>query len=143
MIFMKRCLFCILLTLMVCGYAYAGEPPCEVDSCAKFEIIGPSLCELGNINKDEESVSSSFWIKSTGLLPMIIVSSSTSCPCTHVVYDSDIINPGDSIEIKMTVEFGSHIGDFLQSVLLKTNTKPQDYVWFYMKGCIVDEARKD
>ena len=119
------------------------ENDLSMDSCARFEILGEYLCDLGNIPDDTGRVCESFWLKSTGNKPLIIVSSSTSCPCTHAFFDKDILLPGDSVEIKLDYEIQSHHGEFLQSVLLKMNTVPNDYVWFYLKGCVVEGIRKD
>ena len=135
----------IILILILFSWlnTWAVEDRTSVDSCARFEIIGQYLYDVGNINSDTDTVSGSFWLKSIGNLPLIIVSSSTSCPCAQVFYDHDIISPGDSVEIKLTIGIGSHLGAFMQSVLLKTNTKPQDYVWFYIKGNVVESKPKD
>lgn len=101
------------------------------------------MCDKGNVSDDNDSLCASFWLKSIGNKPLIIVSSSTSCPCTQAFYDKDIILPGDSVEIKLVYEIRSHHGDFLQSVLLKMNTAPNDYVWFYLKGSVVEGGGKD
>lgn len=140
---MKRNLYCILIFMALWGYVWADDGSFQLDSCARFEILGEQLCDVGDIYNDTMSISSSYWLKSTGNIPLIIVSCSTSCPCTHVTYDRDIIFPGDSVEIGLTYDIQSHHGEFLQSVLLKTNTLPDDYVWFYLKGCVVDGIRKD
>ena len=120
-----------------------AEEDDSVDSCARFEVLGEYLYDFGDISDDTSRLCSSFWLKSVGNKPLIIVSSSTSCPCTKVSYDRDIILPGDSVEIKLVYDIQSHHGEFLQSVLLKMNTLPDDYVWFYLKGCVVDGVRKE
>jgi hypothetical protein len=137
-------IICLALTMICCFCLNSrAEEAIAVDSCARFEILGERLCDFGNISNDTGCVSSSFRLKSVGNVPLIIVSSTTSCPCTVATYNKDIIEPGDSVEIKMTYHIQSHLGGFLQSVLLKTNTKPEDYVWFYMKGCVVKGTREE
>ena len=137
-------IICLVLTMTCCFWLNSrDEEAIAVDSCARFEILGEFLCDLGNISDDTGHVSSSFWLKSAGNKPLIIISSSTSCPCTQVFYDQDIIPPGDSVEIRMVYDIQSHHGDFLQSVLLKMNTLPDDYVWFHLKGCVVEGIRKE
>lgn len=136
---MKYC--CSLLAFILCYWlnAMAADGDHSTDSCARFEIQGQYLCDVGDVFSDTDSVSSSFWLKSTGDVPLIIVSSTTSCPCVCVSYDRDIVYPGDSVEIKMTYYIRSHVGMFKQSVLLKTNTVPHDYVWFYLHGNVLKE----
>lgn len=135
---------CLIFLFAFCfGLITWAEEDCSADSCARFEILGEYLCDTGNVSDDISSLCASFWLKSAGNKPLIIVSSSTSCPCTQAFYDKDIIPPGDSVEIKLVYDIQSHHGAFLQSVLLKMNTVPDDYVWFHLKGCVVEGSRKD
>lgn len=140
---MKRYCCFILFSLLIWNHLKADETPCSTDSCARFEVLGEFLRDFGDVGNDAGSISSSFWLKSTGTVPMIILSNSTSCPCTQVYYDKDIILPGDSVEVKLTYEPKSHLGYFLQSVLLKTNTVPEDYIRFYLKGTVVEAITRD
>jgi hypothetical protein len=139
--------FCFIvyftLTLALCAKAEQASMAIAADSCARFEVIGEKLLEVGDIESSLDTITASFWLKSTGDIPMIIVSNTTSCPCTHVTYDKDIIEPGDSVNIVMTYELRSHIGRFLQSVLLKTNTFPENYVHFYIEGNVIDVGCKE
>lgn len=135
--------FILSIFLCYCFNVWAEEREVPDDSYARYEILGPYLLDVGDIYSNVDSVSSSFWLKSTGNVPLIIVSSSTSCPCTVASFDQDIVFPGDSVEIKITYFIKSHIGPFLQSALLKTNTLPHDYVWFYIKGNILKPSERE
>lgn len=140
---MRTICLLVFFTLIVPLCAKAEQGSIAADSCAKFEVIGEKLLDVGDIYSTIDAITASFWLKSTGDIPMIIISNTTSCPCTQVTYDKDIINPGDSVKVTMTYEIRSHIGMFLQSVLLKTNTIPDNYVHFYIEGNVVDVNRKE
>ncbi len=141
--FMKTNFFIFSLMLCYGLNAWAGDKVAVSDSCARFEIQGQYLYDIGDIYSGIGSVTASYCLKSTGNAPLIIISSSTSCPCTTAFYDQDVILPEDSVEILLTYNIQSHVGPFLQSVLLKTNAVPKDYVWFYLKGNVKKEPENN
>jgi len=130
----------IVLLFITCWGAMANDCYCTIDSCAQYEILGESTYDFGNIIQNNGIVSHTFVIKSVGSYPLIIISSATTCPCTHVLFSKDFLYPGDSLELTVSYDPQLSLGRFDQTAVLKTNAKPYNFIRVYVNGNVISNT---
>lgn len=129
------CFIVIFLTTWCSVMADDGHY--TVDTCARYEIVGGSEYDFGDIMQDGGSTECTFTIKSTGGSPLLILVGSTTCPCTQVTYSQDILQPGDTLMMTVTYDPLLTSGQFRQAAVLKTNASPYQFIRVYVKGNVI------
>ncbi len=70
-----------------------------------------------------ENVKSTIKVKNTGSYPLILAEVKGSCSCTIAEYPKDPIPPGETVEIKSTIETRA-LGKLTKDVRITANTDP-------------------
>lgn len=112
------------------------------DTCARFEVSRESRHDFGDIGQADGPVKCAFAIKSVGGMPLIVLSTVTTCPCTQATVDKDVVIPGDSVNVIVTYNPHSDPGPFEQAIILKTNAEPYNFIRLYVCGNIVAGSLK-
>lgn len=133
-----RSLCIIMFLIATFSYAWPQMSSDVADTCANYEIVGSISHNFGDVSLSSDSISHSFLLISTGDVPLIVISRSTTCPCTNVYCSQDIIMKGDTLEAKVVYHPYS-LGRFNQSAVLKTNIYPYKYVRLCIEGNVVEE----
>ena len=138
-----RLYFCLFLFgLFIWNSAWADDIPCGTAKDARYEILGDFNYDFGDVDIQNDSIFTVFYVKSVGDAPMLILNGSTTCPCTQVACTQDIVQPGDTVGIIVTYH-PIHSGPFKQSATVSTNTKPYSYFRVLIKGNVVEAVSKD
>lgn len=133
---MRTICFIMLFNVMF-SCTWAQLSPSATDTCAGYELIDGFSYNFGDVCLSDDSISHSFWILSSKPVPLIVISCSTTCPCTDVHCSQDVIEYGDSLEVKV-IYHPYALGPFSQSAVLKTNVCPYRYIRLYIEGNVVE-----
>lgn len=130
--------FGVMIAIMAAwNSAGASDYMCETDSCARFAIASESRHDFGDIGQADGPVSCDFIVNSIGTQPLIVSSTVTTCPCTQAAVDHDIVQPNESLTVKVTYDPHLSPGPFEQVIILKTNAEPYNFIRLYVSGNIV------
>lgn len=125
---MKRIL--LILALAVIGTAMA-----MAESMISF--TGEKKHDFGTIKENDGPVVAQFQFTNTGDTPLVIVSATATCGCTHPKYPTDPIKPGDTGIIRVTYLPKGRPGEFDKSVKVRTNAKNAKKVTLKISGVVV------
>lgn len=136
---MRFICFIVILFTTWCS-VMAGDGHYTADSCARYEIIGEAVFDFGDIEQDAGAAKCTFAIKSEGDIPLLILTGSTTCPCTQVTYSQDVVQPGDTLTMTVTYDPHLNLGQFSQAAVLKTNACPYQFIRVYVKGNVIGRS---
>lgn len=92
--------------------------------------------DFGTIRSEGGEVKCEFEFTNTGTEPLVILSASSSCGCTHPKFDEKPIAPGKSSAIKVGFNPKHQYGENYKSVTVRTNDKKHKKVILSIK-CVV------
>ena len=87
-----------------------------------------------NTIKQGEKVNYVFKLKNTGKSPLIIRKVNTSCGCTAAMPDKKVINPGKTIDLKVTFNSAHKKGPQNKSITVITNDPKHDRKVLWLRG---------
>lgn len=93
--------------------------------------------DFGNIKEDGGPVTTEFAFVNTGDTPLVIISATASCGCTHPKYPTDPIKPGGKGVIKVTYLPKGRPGEFNKSIKVRTNAKNAKKVTLRISGVVI------
>lgn len=97
--------------------------------------------DFGTIPEDGKPVSTTFEFENTGDAPLVIVSASAACGCTHPEYPRHPIKPGKKDKIKVTYSPKGRPGEFSKTVTIRSNAKGKKKVVLKIKGNVTPAAK--
>lgn len=93
--------------------------------------------EFGNIKEKGGKVTATFKFVNTGDAPLVILSATASCGCTDPSFEDDPIAPGDTSQIKVTYNPNGRPGEFVKTIVVKTNAVKNSASRLKIKGMVL------
>lgn len=104
----------------------------------KFET---TTIDLGNIREADGTARTAFKFKNTGTAPLIILKSTTSCGCTTAKGPEKPIAPGAEGEINVTFSPTGRQGEFIKTIIVRTNIPGATSPRLKIKGCVIPKSK--
>ncbi len=149
----KRLVFCIALLFSIsCNdkpNPYAnnlGIPPAQI---AEIDTAHYTLIQWKDTAIDFGTISSGdtahfkYKFKNTGVTPLFILNTHTTCGCTITDFSRDPVMPGKSGFIDITFSSRSENGAINKKIIVVTNTKNGRYSNLYIRGVIEPVAKNN
>ena len=125
---MKRIL--LSLSLLVCCVAVSFAE-------SMITFTGQKKHDFGTVKEEGGPVTTEFAFVNTGDTPLVIISATASCGCTHPKYPTDPIKPGGKGVIKVTYLPKGRPGEFNKSIKVRTNAKNAKKVTLKISGVVI------
>jgi hypothetical protein len=107
--------------------AFLSYPALAEDDAAKAERtsgprlrVEPASFDFGKA-APHKTLRKEFSIRNFGNQDLVIESVSTTCGCTAALMDSQVVKPGGTTPLRVTLETRSYRGRVQRSVMLRTN----------------------
>lgn len=97
--------------------------------------------EFGNIKENNGKVSYDFRYTNTGDAPLVIISATASCGCTAPTFPKQPLAPGDTAVINVKFNPKGQRGEFIKSVIVKSNSEKDQRARLKIKGCVIPANR--
>ncbi len=99
----------------------------------KFEFVGGNNYDWGKINKNDGPLKAKIQIKNTGNEDLKIHSVKPACGCTTAPISKDVIKPGETADIDVTLNISKESGKVSKSINITTNDPNNDKVNYLLK----------
>lgn len=117
--------FSCLLMLCVVGTVFA-QP--------KIDIVGGDSYDWGNVKPKDNPLKTTVSIKNVGDEELHITSVRPGCGCTTAPLDKDKLAPGESAEMKVTLNVGASTGPVTKAITISSNDPNRHEIAFYLKA---------
>ena len=118
---MKR-LILILAALVALAPGFAEETPAAADGSARGPRIRvePAGFDFGRA-LPQKTLQKEFRIRNFGDQDLVIENISTTCGCTAALMESKVVKPGESSQLRVSLQTRDYRGRVVRSVLVRTN----------------------
>jgi hypothetical protein len=117
-------LLSFLLLLIINNAAFTTSDP-KAQSCVTFNSM---TYDFGDIYINDGPQKCVFIMKNTGDIPFSIISTSSSCGCTNVTYDKEILLPGDETTLRVIYKNADGPYPFDKSISVLTSLSKSPYI---------------
>lgn len=114
---------------IVCSAAVAAAQP-------KLEIKGGETFDWGVISNTAQPATAKIEIKNVGDKELIISEVKPGCGCTAAPLEKSNLKPGESTHMNITLNLGSNIGQIMKTVLIRSNSLPNNEQTLVLKAFI-------
>lgn len=102
----------------------------------KIEIKGGDTYDWGTVSDVSKPLAGQVEIKNTGDKDLIIYQSKPACGCTSDALEKSNLKPGETTNLKFTVNVGTTTGQLMKSISLTTNAAPDSIKVVFLKANI-------
>jgi hypothetical protein len=135
------CSLVIDVACLAVGRSRPEEPEGSFTPAARQEPTDSPRLSADSVEHDFGTVSQKtslehfFKLTNTGTAPLKIFSVEESCGCTSTLLSEEVLEPGQSGELKVNFKSGSMVGPFRKKVTVFTNARKTD-TQLYIKGSV-------
>ena len=131
---MKRILSLLMVAIWLtaaCGL-HAAKP--GTGASVEFE---EKAHDFGTIREDDGTVTHVFGFTNTGSSPLVIISATASCGCTHPKYSPEPVKPGEKGSISVSYNPAHRPGEFDKTIKVRTNDPKHKRVNLRITGIVI------
>lgn len=127
----KKITTILILTLFISYNSFSADV--KTEKGPKFEFVGGSSYDWGKINKSDGPLKAKIQIKNTGNEDLKIHSVKPACGCTTAPISKDLIKPGETADLDVSLNISKQSGKVSKSINITTNDPKNDKVSYLLK----------
>ncbi len=104
----------------------------------KLEIVGGPVVNWGTVNSKQSPLKAKVKIVNTGNEELKISKVRPSCGCTATLLDKDLLKPGDTATIDVSLNIRGRSGSVTKTVTISSNDPKQPRKVLYLKAVVRD-----
>jgi len=122
---MKKVLIALLFLIAI-SFTANAQP--------KLEIIGGDVYDWGEITMNDNPLNTKITLKNIGTDTLYINRVKPTCGCTTAPLSKDLLGPGETAEMNVTLRVSSNLENVTKTVKIYTNDPENDITTLFLKA---------